>query len=138
MQLKPDELLATYNYCFAGIHFLYFVIYTSRYSTLHQQIASINKLRKARMYEEAVIDAQVARKKVKIHQMKRIAYFPAIGIALTHLGAFLLFTKFRGEDLLSVLYIFIGAMVLLFLANLVKGAQIFDPNKRFNPTNYRN
>jgi len=136
---------------FGAVHLIYFIIYYGRYSTLNQKLNGIEKMEKAAVVDQSVIDASRLSINGKITQIRKWSYLPIIPIAVIHVlwllsslpenpttynfqnGLFipeevpLDFTT----EYLTFGFITLGSFLLIMAGNFVKGAQIFDPNKRF-------
>lgn len=138
-----DAIYVT-QFVFAGIHLLYFMIYYGRYSTLNQKLTGISKLEKAAIIEQAVIDASRVSIHAKIAKWRKWSYLPIPIIAVVHffvLRAMIPVKQYllelgiesypNEEHYFNFAYISIGSLALIAAGNYVKGAQIFDPNKRF-------
>jgi len=138
---RIDNIYIT-QFAFAALHLLYFIIYYSRYSTLNQKLTGIAKMEKAAVIEQEVIDASRVSINTKIKKLRRWSYYPIPILALIHffvLQAMIptndylieIDPYFYGDYYFHFGYITIGSLLLILAGNYVKGAQIFDPNKRF-------
>ena|SRR6218665_3951875 len=142
------------NTIFGVIHFIYFMIYYGRCSTLNQKLNGIAKMEKAGVIEQSVLTASRESITNKIAKLKKIAFYPTIGVAVAHLtGLILQFNQTETVQLLvdgqliqehvsaigtfpyvSYALITLGGFAFILAGNYVKGAQIFDPNKEFTRT----
>ena len=128
MYITPqiEEGVLEFDAVWIVIQFSYFSIYYSRYSACFHKLKSVDLLEKANLYEQKLIDVTRANTWTKIKKLKRISFFPPIGIAVLHLATFYLywereiFTRYWP----SVVYILIGALVFIFLANKTQGAKV--------------
>ena len=128
MYITPQIEVAVFEFdaIWIVIQFSYFSFYYSRYSACFHKLKSVDHLEKANLYEQELIDVTRANTWKKIRKLKRISFFPPIGIAVFHLVTFYLywereiFTKYW----ISVIYILIGALVFIFLANKTQGARV--------------
>lgn len=147
-----SELIA--HYLFGGIHFLYFVIYYSRYSNLNHRLAGIAKMEKAGIVEQNVIDTSRTSINKKIQKMRRWSYYPVIPIAIIHVVSLIQLAPksiqhqllirnelvergLKGFETSTVspywpfAFITLGSCAFILASNYIKGAQIIDPNKRY-------
>jgi hypothetical protein len=125
------EAVLGFNAVWVVIHFIYFSIYYSRYSACFHKLRSVDFLEKADIYDQELIDVTRVNTRRKIKKLQRISFFPTLGIFLLHLMAFYfywereIFTRYWP----SVIYILIGALVFIFLANKTQGARVLRGRK---------
>lgn len=144
-----DELIT--QYLFGGIHFLYFVIYYSRYSTLNQRLSGIDKMEKAGVVDQHVIDTSRTSINKKIKKMRSWSYYPVIPIAIIHFVSLMILVPkiTKGQMLINneiveydveiatlspywpFAFITLGSFAFIIASNYIKGAQIIDPNRRY-------
>ncbi len=99
-------------------------------------------MEKAEIVEQEVIDASRVSINSKIRKLRKWSYYPIPAIALIHFVV--LYSLVPTKDYLIEIdpyfyadyyfhfgYITIGSFLMILVGNFVKGAQIFDPNKRF-------
>lgn len=115
-----------FNGIWVLIHFVYFVIYYSRYSDYFHKLDRLDRLEKMEFYETSAIDLQREKIRNKIKKLQRISFFPTLGIFLLHLITFYFYweSEIFVEYWLSAIYILIGALVFVFLANKTQGARV--------------
>lgn len=105
---------------------IYFVIYYSKYSGLFHKLRRLDVLEKTETYEQEMIDFQRMVTWKKINKMQRVSYFPTLGIAILHLLSFYSFwnREVFTQYYLSVIYILIGALIFILLANKTQGSRV--------------
>lgn len=128
MYITPQIEVAVFEFdaIWIVIQLTYFSIYYSRYSACFHKLKSVDKLEKANIYDQELIDVTRVNTWKRIKNLRRISFFPPIGIALLHLVVFYLywereiFTRYW----ISTIYILTGALVFVFLANKTQGARV--------------
>lgn len=152
---RIDEIFILHT-IFGTIHLIYFIIYYGRYSSLNQKLTGIAKMERAGVVDQAVLDASRASIRNKIVRISKWCYLPILPIGITHLiwlinslpenpavyslknGVLTMREMEPGVDrtgeYMIVAFITIGSVLLIAAGNFVKGAMIFDPNKRFRNT----
>ena len=136
---------------FVGIHFVYFVIYNSKYSSLNHRLTGIRKLETAGVANQESIDISRNSVQLKISKLKKWCYLPVLFIAGVHLVSLLArrsshkfvqlivdnkvitqrINSFSATPYWTFGYITLASFLLILAANYIKGAQIIDPNRRF-------
>jgi hypothetical protein len=128
MYITPQIEIAVFEFdaIWIVIQFSYFSFYYSRYSACFHKLKSVSHLEKANLYDQELIDVTRANTWKKIRKLKRISFFPPIGIAVLHLVIFYLYWEWEifTKYWISVIYILIGALVFIFLANKTQGARV--------------
>lgn len=115
-----------FNALWVVFHLIYFGIYYSKYSSCFHKLRRLNVLKKTERYEREVIDFQEEITWKKIKKLQQISFFPVLGIALLHLVVFYfcweweIFTQYYS----SAIYILIGALIFVFLANKTQGSKV--------------
>lgn len=116
----------------AGIYVMYFLIYYGRYSTLNQKLNGILKIEKAGIVDQSIIDTSKANTNRKISAWRKRCYLPLPFIALAHfIELYSVFPHCFLSEYLVIIYVGLGGAGLIWIGNYTKGAQIFDPDKRF-------
>ena len=128
MYITPQIEVAVFEFdaIWIVIQFSYFSIYYSRYSACFHKLKSIDSLEKANLYDQELIDLTRANTWKKIKKLQRISFFPPFGIAIFHLVTFYFYWAWEifTTYWLSVVYILIGTLVFVFLANKTQGARV--------------
>lgn len=108
------------------IQFTYFSIYYSRYSACFHKLRSVDKLEKADIYDQELIDVTRANTWKRIKKLQRISFFPTLGIFIFHLTSFYFYWEWEvfADYWMGSVYILIGALVFIFLANKTQGARV--------------
>lgn len=121
-----EEAILGFHAIWVVIHFTYFSIYYSRYSACFHKLKSVDQLEKANIYEQELIDITRVNTWNRIKKLKRISFFPTFGIAVLHVISFYLYWEWEifATHYMSVIYILIGALVFIFLANKTQGARV--------------
>jgi hypothetical protein len=153
---RLDNIFITQT-IFGIIHVIYFLIYYGRYSTLNQKLNGIEKMEKAGVVEQSVINTSKTTVSKRIAGLRKWCYLPVTIISIIHffwmhlslpedktvyiLRSDELITEELPHDFtmvyLNVIFISIGGALLIAAGNFVKGAHIIDPNKRFRGTTGR-
>ncbi len=121
-----EEAVLGFHAIWVAIHFTYFSIYYSRYSACFHKLKSVDQLEKANLYDQELIDITRVNIWKKIKKLQRISFFPTLGIFILHLVSFYFYWEweiFTGYWL-GTIYILIGALVFIFLANKTQGARV--------------
>lgn len=133
IDIDPKDIPYAILYVFAFLHLLYFMIYYGRYSSLNQKLAKLDRMDRAGLIAKASIELTRNNTRYRISRMRRICYLPNGIILVIHLVFNLFYFEFfEIIHLLEPLYIGLAGAVLILLGNFTKGAQIFDPNRRFH------
>lgn len=119
-----------FNAIWVVFHLIYFTIYYSKYSGCFHKLSSLDRLKKTDTFDQEIIDFQKELTWKKIEKLHRVSYFPVLGIALLHLGSFYFFWQIEifTQYYLSVIYILIGALTFILLANKIQGAKVLRDN----------
>lgn len=98
------------------IHFTYFSIYYSRYSTCFHKLKSVDQLEKAKLYDQELIDVTRVNTWTKIKKLRRISFFPSVGIFILHLASFYFYWDWEVfvDYWIGSVYILTGALVFIF------------------------
>lgn len=121
-----EEEILGFHGLWVVIHFTYFSIYYSRYSTCFHKLKSVDQLEKAKLYAQELIDATRVNTWTKIKKLRRISFFPSVGIFILHLASFYFYWEWEVfvDYWLGSVYILTGALVFIFLANKTQGARV--------------
>lgn len=135
-ELNPEDIPFLILLVFVALHVIYFMIYYGRYSRLNQKLAKVDRLEKSGLIDQKVIDFTRTNTNLRIRRMKRLCYLPNAIILLVHwiFNGYHFGKLFDISNFLEPLYIGLAGALLILLGNFTKGAQIFDPNKRFFKT----
>lgn len=108
------------------IQFTYFSIYYSRYSACFHKLKSVDKLEKANLYDQKLIDVTRVNTWKKIKKLQRISFFPTFGVFILHLASFYFYWEWEifVDYWIGTVYILIGGLVFIFLANKTQGARV--------------
>lgn len=115
-----------FNAIWVVIHLIYFGIYYGKYSSLFHKLTRLTGLERMDFYEKEVIDDERQRTWKKIKNLERISFFPSLGITVLHLTVFYFYWEWEifSQYYFSVIYILIGALVFVFLANKTQGGRV--------------
>ncbi len=138
---QEDSNFVGFNAIWVVLHLIYFSWYYSKYSACFHKLARLESLEKSKFYEQKDIDRTRSNTWKRIQQFKRIAYFPIIAIALTHVLGIIFFwgKDVFIEQFMAVIYVAAGAGLFIFLANETQGSKVLGRKKgrfsedRFNP-----
>lgn len=125
------DSIVGFNGIWVVFHLIYFGIYYSKYSACFHKLSSVDHLEKTNFYEQELIDITRQNTWIKIKKLQRISYFPTLGITVLHLTVFYfcweweIFIRYY----LSAIYILIGGLVFIFLANKTQGARVLRGKK---------
>lgn len=135
MTIESQDTIMSVHLISAGIYVLYFAIYYGRYSTLNQKLNGIQKIEKAAVADPSVVERSKINTERKIMNWKKRCYLPIPFIAVAHIiGLYNILHSFHLSVYLVVVYVAIGGFLLIRIGNYTKGAQIFDPNRKFTNT----
>lgn len=133
MDIDPQDIPFIILFSFGCVHLLYFSIYYGRYSSLNQKLAKLVRMEKARVVAQASIDLTRNNTYYKIGRMRKWCYLPNAMILAVHwifnmiyFGKQVDFSHFFRSTCVALC----GSLLVL-MGNYTKGAQIFDPNRRF-------
>lgn len=131
--IKPEDFPFLILFVFAVLHLIYFLVYYGRYSRLNQKLAKMDRLEKSGLIDQKRIDLTRTNTHNLIKKMRRICYMPS-GIILVIHWSFNLYyfgKSFEIIHLLEPIYIALAGSILILIGNYTRGAQIFDPNRKF-------
>ncbi len=130
---NPKDIFFLILFVFAVLHLIYFLIYYGRYSRLNQKLAKMDRLEKSGLIDQMRIDLTRTNANYRIQKMRKICYLPNGIILLIHWSFNLYYfgKSFEINNFLEPVYIALAGSFLILLGNFTKGAQIFDPNRRF-------
>lgn len=131
--IKPKDIPFLILFVFAVLHLIYFLVYYGRYSRLNQKLAKMDRLENSGLIDQKRIDLTRTNTNYRIQKIRRICYMPNGIILLMHWSFNLYYfgKSFDITNLLEPVYIALAGSILILLGNYTKGAQIFDPNRRF-------
>lgn len=117
----------------AFLHIIYFSIYYGRYSKLNQKLAKLVRMEKAKLFPQSSIDLTRTNTNYLIAKMRKRCYLPNGIILMIHwiFNGIYFGKSFEIIHFLEPVYIALGGAILILLGNITKGAQVFDPNRRF-------
>lgn len=129
----PNDQLFFIHFCAAIAHFFYFVIYYSRYSSIHQRLTGLEKMERAGVIAPEVIEASRRKYLGIVSKWKRITFYPNLAIGVLHVVFRFVASNssLDTNDYVCFFFVTLGGVGLILLANFTKGAQVFDPYKRF-------
>lgn len=121
-----EEEILGFHGLWVVIHFTYFSIYYSRYSACFHKLKSVDHLEKANIYDQELIDITRVNTWTKIKKLRRISFFPTFGVSILHLASFYFYWEWEifVDYWIGTVYILIGALVFIFLANKTQGARV--------------
>ena len=130
---NPKDIFFLILFVFAVLHLIYFLIYYGRYSRLNQKLAKMDRLEKSGLIDQMRIDLTRTNANYRIQKLRKICYLPNGIILLIHWSFNLYYfgKSFEINNFLEPVYIALAGSFLILLGNFTKGAQIFDPNRRF-------
>jgi hypothetical protein len=120
-------------FSFACMYMLYFLVYYGRYSALNQKLVKVARMEKAGVVAQSTIDLTRKNTLYRIRRIKRICYVPNGIVLLIHwaFNGYYFGKSFELANFLEPVYLALAGAGLILLGNITKGAQIFDPNRRF-------
>ncbi|WP_430405058.1 hypothetical protein [Fluviicola sp.] len=120
------ESIMGFNAIWVAVHLIYFGIYYGKYSGLFHKLTRLDGLEKAGFHEKEIIDFQRDRTWKRIQKLHRISFFPSLGIAVLHLTVFYFYWEWEifSQYYSSAIYILIGALVFILLANKTQGSKV--------------
>lgn len=132
-ELDPNDIPFLVLLIFAFLHVLYFLIYYGRYSRLNQKLSKVDRLEKSGIIVQSSIDLTRTNTNLRIQKIKRLCYLPNTIILVIHwiFNGFYFGKSVDISNFLEPVYIGAAGALLILLGNITKGAQIFDPNRRF-------
>ncbi|WP_300663503.1 hypothetical protein [Fluviicola sp.] len=127
---KIQESIVGFNAIWVVFHLIYFAIYYSKYSSCFHKLSSLDLLKKIDLVDKEVINSRKEIIWKKIKKLRRISYFPTLAIAILHLGSLYIFwhNEIFTQYYSSVIYMLIGGLIFILLANEIKGAKVLDDN----------
>ena len=138
MNYEPRDTLISVHLISAGIYILYFAIYYGRYSRLNQKLNGILKIEKAGVANPEIVEQSKLNTNRKIRKWRRRCYLPIPFIGILHfIALYQVYPVYQLSEYLIILYVAIGGSLLIAMGNFTKGAQIFDPNRKFTNTGNR-
>lgn len=132
-ELDPNDIPFLILLIFAFLHVLYFLIYYGRYSRLNQKLTKMDRLEKSGVIAQSSIDLTRMNTNLRIQKIKKLCYLPNVIILVIHwiFNGFYFGKLVDTSNFLEPVYIGLAGTLLILLGNITKGAQIFDPNRRF-------
>lgn len=135
MTTELKDAVTSVHLISAGIYVLYFAIYYGRYSTLNQKLNGILKIEKTGLTDPAIVEVSKLNTNRKIRNWRKRCYLPIPFIAIAHfIGLYQVYPVYQLSEYFIILYVAIGGSILIAMGNFTKGAQIFDPNRKFTNT----
>lgn len=132
-ELNPDDIPFLILLVFAFLQVIYFMIYYGGYSRLNQKLVKMDRLEKSGIIAQSSIDLTRTNTNLRIQRMKGVCYLPNAIILVVHwiFNGVHFGKSFETGNFLEPVYIGLAGAFLILLGNITKGAQIFDPNRRF-------
>jgi|GEM_PF-6247763 len=132
-ELDPNDIPFLILLIFAFLHVLYFLIYYGRYSRLNQKLTKMDRLEKSGVIAQSSIDLTRMNTNLRIQKIKKLCYLPNVIILIIHciFNGYYYGKSVDTSNFLEPVYIGLAGAFLILLGNITKGAQIFDPNRRF-------
>ena len=115
---------------FVIVHFICFVIYTSKYSNAIQEASVLRRKLKVKGIEKETTGQRIKELDQKANKLKRISLLNPLGVFIFQLLYLFIVTDFWFSDILNSFYLFIGIAILFLIANWIKGAGTIDRNVR--------
>ncbi len=133
IDIDPKNIPFLILIIFSILQVIYFMIYYGRYSRLNQKLAKMDRLEKSGLVAQTSIDLTRTNTHYRIWKIRRICYLPNGILLVIHwvFNGFFFGKSFEIDNFLEPIYIALSGAVLILLGNITKGAQIFDPNRRF-------
>jgi hypothetical protein len=115
---------------FVIVHFICFVIYTSKYTMTVQDANVLRRKLNVKGVDKELIIQKIKELDHKTNKLKRISMFIPLSIFSFHVLFLLISTGFLFDDILHAFCLFIGIALLFLIANWIKGAGTIDRNVR--------
>ncbi len=115
---------------FVLVHLVGFVLYTSKYSTINQEITRLKRRLNVPGIEKESLNIKIEGLELESKRLKGLSFFIPSLILVTHLLYLTVMGEVTTEETIKAFFLFLGVVALFLIANWMKGAGTIDRNIR--------